>query len=155
MTKKLEVKPVKLKTIQCDYCEMMFTNTKGLNSHRGKIHGKATTPFKPSPKMIELLRAKLDIEVKPTITAECEKIGIDRSTYYNWFEDVRFVEWFNKEWEEGMAKMIPYLDKVGLQKALQDFRYYELLQMKFGNYKRAEKSDTSLEIKVTTNRGND
>ena len=155
MTKKLEVKPVKLKTLKCDYCEMTFSNKNGLNSHRGKIHNKPTTPFKPTSKMIDLLRAKLDIEVKPTITAECEKIGIERSTYYDWFEDARFVAWFNKEWQEGMAKMTPYLDKVGMQKALQDFRYYELLQMKFGNYKRAEKSDTALEIKVTTNRGND
>lgn len=149
--KNKEVKITKLKTIPCDFCEMKFGSMKALNSHRGKIHNNLDTPFKPTENMIKFLRAKLDVEVSPTITAECEAAGIDRGTYYRWIEDARFVEWFNKEWELAMTKQVSWLDKVGLMKAPKDFRYWEALQMKFGKYTRAEKTDGTLEIKVTSN----
>jgi hypothetical protein len=46
--------------------------------------------FKPTEQMINLLRAMLDVDVKPTITAFCENAGISRETYYNWFENEDF-----------------------------------------------------------------
>lgn len=149
--KKDEVKIVKLKQFKCDFCDMKFASMKGLNSHRGKIHNKPNTPFKPTEQMIKLLRAKLDVEVSPTITAECKDAGIERSTYYGWLEDARFVAWFNKEWETAMSKQVSWLDKVGLMKSPKDFRYWEAMQMKFGKYSRAEKSDNTLTINVTSN----
>lgn len=148
---KKEVEIIKLKQFECDFCDMKFASKKGLNSHRGKIHNNLDTPFKPTEKMVAYLRAKIDLDVKPTITAECEAAGIDRGTYYKWLDDKRFVDWFNKEWDLAMSKQIPWLDKIGLLKSANDFRYFELLQMKFGKYSRAEKSDNTLTINVTSN----
>lgn len=88
--------------------------------------------FKPSPKQIDLLRVMLDPEVKPTITAFCKEINIDRGTYYNWFDDDKFVEWFNKEWERAMAKQVSWLDRIGLMRSPKDFRYWEAMQKKYG-----------------------
>ena len=118
---------------ECRYCGEEFKTEKAMNSHLGKMH-KNQQDFVPSKSHIALLRAKLDPTIKPTITAECQEAGIDRGTYYNWFEKDDFVEWFNKEFSRGMGKLIPYLDKVGVMKATKDFKYWEAMQMKYGDH---------------------
>lgn len=107
--------------------------------------------FKPTKQMINLLRVMLDVDVKPTITAFCEKAGISRETYYNWFENEDFVKWFNLEWELAMAKQVSWLDRVGLQKSVKDFRYWEAMQMKYGKFKRKEETDVNLNIQAIMN----
>lgn len=92
--------------------------------------------FKPTKKMRDLIKVMLDPEVKPTITAFCSGASINRQTYYNWFDNPVFVEWFNKEWDMAMAKQVSWLDRVGLTKSVVDFRYWEAMQMKYGKFKR-------------------
>lgn len=110
--------------------------------------------FVPSEKQIELLRVMIDGTGKPTITAFCEEAGIDRSTYYRWFDSSDFVAWFNKEWERAMAKKVTWLDRVGLMKSTKDFRYWEALQMKYGKFSRKEditsngKDITSVKVEI-------
>lgn len=102
--------------------------------------------FKPSEKQIDLVRVMLDPEVKPTITAFCQEIGIDRKTYYNWFDNEEFVEWFNREWDLAMAKQVSWLDRVGLMKSPKDFRYWEAMQMKYGKYARKQEFNGSMAV---------
>ena len=102
--------------------------------------------FKPTNNMIRFLQVKLDPSVKPTITAECKEAGISRETYYRWFENPDFLEWFEREFTKGMAKMIPYLDKVGMMKAVKDFRYWEAMQMKYGAYARQLEAKTNVSL---------
>lgn len=98
------------------------------------------TKFKPTKEMLKLLEAKLNVEVKPTVTAEAKYAGISRTTYYEWFKDDNFVNWFNKEWEREQAKMGSWLDKVGYMKAPKDFRYWEAMQMKYQNFARKQEN---------------
>ena len=51
-------------------------------------------PYKPPEWAERYIRAALDWEIKPTISARCESIGIDRGTFYHQMGDPRFVEWF-------------------------------------------------------------
>lgn len=103
--------------------------------------------FKPTQKQIELLKAWADPEIKPTITAVCERIGISRPTYYEWFDNQDFVNWWNEAWHREMANMESYLDNVGMKKLTQDFRYWEALQMKYHKY--ARKEEVKQDIKKT------
>lgn len=116
----------------------------------------STKPFKPKERQIALIRAMLDPEVKPTITAFCEEAGIDRKTYYNWFDNDEFVEWFNREWERAMAKQVSWLDNVGLKKSVKDYRYWEAMQMKYGKFSRKEDSrvDGDININITSSGNN-
>lgn len=108
-------------------------------------------PFVPSEKQIALLREMIDGEGKPTITAFCAGAEISRQTYYDWFADDSFVKWFNHEWEMAMAKKVTWLDRVGLQKSVIDFRYWEALQMKYGKFRRREDvTSNDSEIKTIT-----
>lgn len=101
----------------------------------------STKRFIPNEKQIELLKVMIDGQIKPTITAYCEEVGIDRKTYYNWFDNDAFVEWFDKEWERAMKRKISWLDRVALSKAPSDFRYWEALKMEYGKLRR--KSDVT------------
>ena len=92
--------------------------------------------FIPSEKQILLVQEMIDGKGKATISAFCKNIDITRKTYYNWFDDTDFCIWFNKEWEMAMAKKVTWLDRVGLNNAPKDFRYWEALQMKYGKFRR-------------------
>lgn len=92
--------------------------------------------FVPSKKQIELLGAMLDIEVPSTVTGICKFVGISRSTYYEWFKDLQFKEWFKKNHCDSCLMSVAMLDKIAFSKAGEDFRYMELLQIKYGGYKK-------------------
>lgn len=124
----------------------MNAHNAGINSMT-KIPKKSTKPWKPKKKMVDLLNAMADPTIKPTITAWCEEIEIDRKTYYNWYEQKEFVEWINKEWQIAMKNLKPYLDNIALKKAAKDFKYWEALQKMYHGYQDNQKVD----IDVTTN----
>lgn len=100
---------------------------------------RVTKPFRPNPRQIELVRTLADPTIKPTITAVCAEVGIARKTYYEWFDDPRFVTWFNDAWTQEMERAKSYLDNIGLKKALSDYRYWEAMQMMYGKF--AKKAD--------------
>lgn len=92
--------------------------------------------FVPSRKQVELLNAMIDIEVPSTVTGICKHIGISRSTYYEWIKNKDFKKWFSKNHALSCAMSVAMLDKIAFSKAGEDFRYMELLQIKYGGYKR-------------------
>lgn len=113
-------------------------------------------PFRPTKRMVALIRIMAETDGKPTITEWCEKAGINRGTYYLWFEKQEFVEWFNKEWQQYMERSIPYLDTVGLRKAVKDYRYWEGMQMKYGKFsKKADITSGEEPIKLIIGNAND
>ena len=107
---------------------------------------KKEKQFKPTEQMIKLVEARLSPEIAPTITAECKYAGISRQTYYNWFDNEEFVNWYSREFEKGMGKMMSWLDKVGLMKSTKDFRYWEALQMKYAKY--SKRMSVEADVKV-------
>lgn len=109
---------------------------KASNKSVDKGATKSNRAYRPNGKMLALLRAKLNPEVKPTITAECEAAGINRTTYYRWFENEKFVAWFQEAFAKGMRERESYLDKVGMIKATEDYRYWEGLQTKYHGFKK-------------------
>ena len=52
-----------------------------------------------------------------------------------------FVRWWNKQTEDFMKTTISDLNRISYLKASSDFRYMELLQMKYGGFKRSESMD--------------
>ncbi len=65
--------------------------------------GETFTEFKPTAKMqdaLEYLRSK---DYKSSVTQLCEAIGISRRAYYYWFDNPRFVNWWNEQCERHFA----------------------------------------------------
>ncbi len=87
--------------------------------------------FKPNELQLKLLETMLDTSVSSNITEICSVAGIDRSTYYRWMKDPSFVYWFSKAWKESVMPLEPLLDKIAINNASKDFRYYKLIQEKY------------------------
>ncbi len=58
--------------------------------------------FEPNPRQLRYLEACLDPDVPATVTARCERVGIDRGTFYDWNKVVGFREWLSAETKELM-----------------------------------------------------
>lgn len=99
-----------------------------------KGNKKSNTDFTPTEKMKVLLEATLSLEVKPTITAWCTLAKISRKTYYQWYKNPRFVQWFEKEREKQVMRFRPFLDQVGLMQAAKNYNYWRDMQMKIGGF---------------------
>lgn len=72
-----------------------------------------------------------------------------RKMTYEWENKVGYKEWVKEYWGKLMEESKPLLDKIGLQRGVKDFRYWEAMQMKYANYKR--KSDVTTDDKPINN----
>jgi hypothetical protein len=115
-----------------------------------KNYGIDTKGFVPQPKHYNLLYAVVDPTVKPTISAWCKAADISRPTYYKWLEDEEFYAWFEPERARLMKRNKAYLDNIGLKLAAKDFRYWEALQMMYGDYKRQIEQSGTFDITTLT-----
>ena len=101
----------------------------------GRPKGRKNGQWKPTENHWRFLRAKLDPKVPNNITAICEHIGINRRTYYSWTEKEGFNLWLQQEWTKVMqTEAVQMLDRIGLDKATEDFRFWEAMQKKYGGY---------------------
>lgn len=106
---------------------------------------KAITTWKPSENQMKIL----EIAVNST----SEKIGdwfkeakLERVRWNGWIKNDKFVEWWNREWERAMRVSKAYLDKVGMELAPVDFRYWEVMQKKYGGYTPDNKAQGGVNI---------
>lgn len=103
-----------------------------------KQSNKILQKFKPTAGMKKCLLAYADMSLKPTIEARMEAAGMSRLTWYDWVEKDGFVEWWKTETEKIMQRSLSELDKIAYMKAGSDYRYMELLQMKYGGFKKKQ-----------------
>lgn len=118
---------------KCRYCSKEFESIQAVNSHIGKAHILEQN-FIPSKDMISAIKASMDMDTKPTISAFMDKAGLERTQWYRWIEDPRFVSWWNELWQEYVRSQVFHLDKISFMKAASDFRYMELMQTKYANF---------------------
>lgn len=87
--------------------------------------------FRPSAKQRKFLENMLDINISPKIADLCRVTGIERSTYYRWMVNEGFKSWIKYEWDKHIQFSAPLFDKIALNKAYDDFRYFKFLQDKY------------------------
>jgi len=99
---------------------------------------KVAQKFKPTEDQLKVLEASMNMEIKPTISAFMDEAGVSRRNWYNWIGNPEFVKWWGQQWEMFMGANVFHLDKMCYMKAASDFRYMELLQMKFAKFRRQQ-----------------
>jgi len=92
--------------------------------------------FKPTAKMYEWFKSATNPEIKSNILAIEKDCGIDRRYWYEWRKDPKFMTWWNEEWVNFHKSATWILDKIGLDRARKDFKYWEAMQMKYGGLKK-------------------
>lgn len=97
---------------------------------------KKEQKYEPTEEMQKVLIAFCDMSVKPTVSARMDAANVGRTTWYEWIKDPRFLQWWKDETEAFMYRSISELNKIAFMKAGKDFRYMELLQTKYANYRK-------------------
>jgi hypothetical protein len=96
--------------------------------------GKELMVWKPSEGMQRVLEAALSPSTGNVIAEWCKKAEVNPAMWQKWKRSEKFIEWWNREWARGMKDAMVYLDKIGLENAKTDFRYWEAMQKKYGGY---------------------
>jgi len=100
---------------------------------------KTSQKFVPTEEMKKCLLAYADMSARPTIEDRMKAVGLRRETWYYWCNEIEgFVEWWKTETEKIMQRSLSELDKIAYMKAGSDYRYMELLQMKYGGFKKKQ-----------------
>lgn len=113
-----------------------------------EVNTETPQTWRPTDNQIKVLQAALSPETQPTISAWFREAGVGRENWYDWNKNPEFVSWWNEEWKKGMERLEPYLDKIGLIKAMKDYRYFEAMQMKYHKFSRREEVKTESEDKL-------
>lgn len=108
---------------------------------------KVSKEFVPTDRMLDFLKSALDPEVGTSIVAISNASGVARSRWYDWQEMEGFKEWFGNAFRAGMKHTEWYLDKIGLEMAKKDYKYFEAMQAKYHNFTSRDEGKITLEIK--------
>lgn len=100
-----------------------------------KLQSKKSTEleiFKPTPSMEKWLDTALELmSDSPLEIANAS--GLDRSTWYKWLKDERFIIWFKQQWDRRLAGEAYKLDAIGMRRAKVDHKYWSDMQRRVGN----------------------
>ena len=98
---------------------------------------KKPTPWQPSKQMLKAMEVAQNMEGRVTVTGLCQEAGVDRSTYYQWWDKPEFCEWWHKTYELHMERSMWLLNKISYVRSLKDYRYMEMLQMKYAKFRKS------------------
>jgi len=88
--------------------------------------------WKPTKIQKELLMYAIEAgdNFKPTVWLKSK----DRSpsNWTKWKADERFCKWFFDAWDRGMKWAVVDLDRIGMERAKDDFNYWKVMQQKYG-----------------------
>jgi hypothetical protein len=91
------------------------------------------TEFRPTERQLRVLKALVDPDVAPSVTAICKAADVDRTTYWKWRQNPGFCQWLERSYKGMIAQMLPHLDKVGFAQAAKgNFKFFEFMQRKYG-----------------------
>ncbi len=81
--------------------------------------------------MQAFLEAALDPDVPATISATARAAGVHRRSWPLWKRKEDFSRWFRGKWHESSASLVWILDKIGIEKARKDYRYWDAMERKY------------------------
>jgi hypothetical protein len=91
-------------------------------------------PFNATPHMYRWLDTVIS-NPTPVVEEISRKSGVDESTYYSWLKKEGFLEWFETERQKRLRAFSWRLDNMGMKRAGDDYRYWEGMQKRVGNFK--------------------
>lgn len=82
--------------------------------------------------------------MQENVSKIAEECGIDRSSWYKWCKDERFIIWFEEQWRKGLRGVAWQLDVIGLKRASKDFRYWERMQRRLNGVNNSSSTITNI-----------
>ncbi len=120
------------------------------------IPQNTTPPFKVTNAMIRWFNAAIELGYGASLTSIADKAKVDRTTWYEWKKDARFVEWWDTEWKKHLGLSKWKLDAIGLKKAETDREYWLDMMKRTGNIQEEGKaSPLSVQVNQFVNKEKD
>ncbi len=94
---------------------------------------KTEDAFTPTPHMLKVWDAAVELGYTASITKIMKKAGADRKNWYLWRRNPDFVEWWDREWQMHIKLSRWRLDAIGLKKAEKEYEYWHDMQERTGN----------------------
>ena len=90
------------------------------------------TKFNPSENQLNYLQEAIKSCTYKNKTELAKAAGVSRHRWYDWLKADGFPEWFYGEFQRAIQFKIHELDAIGFRKAETDFKYFQLMQEKYG-----------------------
>ena len=78
----------------------------------------APTKWTPTDRMLELLRTAQDAKYEISVSTLCGETELNRRTYYEYFDNPNFVEWWQAQADRYFALQVSRLSAVSMSRAL-------------------------------------
>jgi hypothetical protein len=96
------------------------------------INSRTIPAFEPTKKMKLWLQYELEHpELSNKAVAQAAKIS--EMSFYTWLHDQRFIDWRKAEWDKRLKMHGATLDKIGLRRAGEEYKYWRAMQARIGN----------------------
>ena len=103
-------------------------------------------PFDPTNNMIKWLDTAFELGYTASISSVAEKSGVDRTTWYVWRNDPKFVEWWDAQWEKHIRLNRWKLDAMGMKQAERNFDYWRTMMERTGLIEPPQKGGTAVQV---------
>ena len=91
--------------------------------------------YEPTKTMLKWFQAAVELGYTASISAVSKKAKVDRKNWYWWIEDIKFVEWWDRQWKKYLSTNRWKLDAIGMKKAEKDYTYWHDMMKRTGNIK--------------------
>lgn len=88
--------------------------------------------FEPTPAMVLWIDTSIEL-LSDNISEIAKQCKVSRQSWYQWSKDQYFNKWFKREWQRRLATLGWKLDVIGLQRAKNNFSYWQAMQERIGN----------------------
>ncbi len=101
------------------------------NPQTTHVDGRQRMSFHPTPAQQRFLEAALNPNVSKRIRAISRAAHVHESSWRTWKHNPAFLAWYQDAWQNRAASCSWLLDKIGLQQARHDFRFWKAMQEKY------------------------
>jgi hypothetical protein len=113
------------------------------------------TPFVPTVHMLKWLETAIELGHTATITEVSKEAKVDRTTWYLWIKDPKFVDWWDNQWQTHLALNRWKLDAIGMSKAESNYDYWRDMMQRTGNLSSQQQGGNLTQVNVVVTRGNE
>lgn len=104
--------------------------------------------FEPTKMMLKWLDTAFDLGYTASISEVARESGVDRTTWYLWVKDQKFVEWWDSQWQKYLTLNRWKLDAIGMKQAERNFDYWHDMMERTGNLQQKPQGGNMTQVNV-------
>jgi hypothetical protein len=104
--------------------------------------------FEPTPHMLKWLETAIELGHTASITDISKESKVDRTNWYLWIRNQKFVEWWDSQWQKYLKVNRWKLDAIGMREAEKDHQYWKEMMERTGNIEKEQNLGFAQQINI-------